>query len=476
MRVTVAKLVVSVLAMMAAAPLQAETLADAMVAAYKNSKLLEQNQALLRVQDENVAQAVATLRPVVRFVTESRYAHSEVPVVLPANALLGTPAQYLGRTDTETLDTTMQLVAQMTLLDFGRNRTSLEIAKETVLATREALRAAEQRVLLEAVNAYVSVRLQQEILALRQNNVRVIGQELQAARDRFDVGEVTRTDVAIAEASLAAAQSGLASAQGDLTVARERYKAVTGAYPGDLAALPALPEMAKTVESAREIALVTHPLINQKKREVTVADLSVTAARANMRPSLTGTAALSTQAEGDPDRVESASVGLSLSQTIYAGGALSSGYRQAVARRDAARADLAQTAITLGEDVGVAWSQVQVAQASISAGDQQIEAARTAFDGVREEATLGARTTLDVLDAEQNLLDARATRATAAAKRYVGVYNLLATMGLMTVDHLKLGVPSYDPAVYYEAVRRAPVTSPQGKALDRLLGKVGGAD
>jgi outer membrane protein len=220
-------------------------------------------------------------------------------------------------------------------------------------------------------------------------------------------------------------------------------------------------------------ALNSHPELAQRKREVTVADLSVAAAQANFRPKIAGTASLNTTPDDNEKRVDTATLGLSFRQTIYAGGAISSAYRQSVARRDAARASLAQGAISVSEGVGNAWANVEVANASISAGDLQIQAAETAFEGVREEASLGARTTLDVLDAEQNLLDARATRATAVAQRYVGVYNLLASMGLLSVEHLKLGVPTYDPSVYYNEVKSAPVTSPQGKALDRILGKVG---
>lgn len=455
-----AAMAVAVAGVFAAPVAQAETLADAMVSAYKTSNLLDQNEALLRVQDENVAQAVSKLRPVVNFIAQSQYQYSESP-------------SFFGRSASEDVSNTLQLAAELTLLDFGRNRLGIEVAKETVLATREALRAVEQQVLLSAVSAYVDVRLQQEIVALRNNNVRLISQELDAAKDRFEVGEVTRTDVALAEARLAAARSGLAAAQGDLTVARERYKAVTGAYPANLAALPPLPATARSVEDARRIALVTHPTILQKQRQVTVAELSVEASKAGMRPTLTGRATAALVPGDDTERVESGTVSLTLSQTLYAGGALSSAYRATVARRDAARSDLAQVSIDVAEDVGIAWSAIDVARASIAAGELQIQAAQTAFDGVREEATLGARTTLDVLDAEQELLDARATRATADAQRYVGVYNLLASMGLLTVEHLGLGVPTYDPSVYYNAVKNAPTTSPQGKKLDRILEKIG---
>jgi len=334
-----------------------------------------------------------------------------------------------------------------------------------VLATREALIALEQDVLLTAVSAYIDVRLAQNIVALRQNNVRLITQELDAARDRFEVGEVTRTDVAIAEAALAAARSGMTEAQGDLMIARESYKAATGAYPGDLAPPPAPPATARSLEEARAVALRSHPEIRQAQRQVAVAELNVARGKAAMRPSLTGRASLSTRDGGNDSR----SLSLSLSQTIYAGGEISAVYRQALANRDAQRASLQQTGVTVAQNVGNAWSNVEVARVSIIANDEQVRASRAAYEGV-----LGARTTLDVLDAEQELLDAQFSRASAEATRYVGTYQVLSSMGLLTVEHLKLGIPTYDPAAYYNAVKNAPATSAQGKKLDRVLKAIGG--
>lgn len=445
--------IATVVAGLSAPALQAETLADALASSYRNSKLLDQNEALLRAADEDVAQAVARLRPVVSFVASAQN----------TNTTPDTAAS-------DTLQSTFTLAAQWTLFDFGRNRLGVEIAKETVLATREALKGLEAQVLLSAVSAFVDVRLQAEIVALRQSNVRLIGQELRAAQDRFDVGEVTRTDVAIAEARLAAARSGLAAAQGDFQVARERYRAVTGAYPGNLAGLPPLPKTARSLDEARMIALRGHPSILQAQRQVTVAQLGVEATKAAMRPTINLDAGIS---QGLDQDVRRDSLTMSFNQTLYSGGALSSGHRQALANKEAAEANLLQTTITVGENVGNAWSGLQVAAASIQAGSLQVQAAQTAFDGVREEATLGARTTLDVLNAEQELLDARATKLQAEAQRYVGVYNLLATMGLLSVEHLNLGVPVYDPALYYNAVKNAPVTSVQGKKLQRILDKIG---
>lgn len=441
---------VSVFALAAALPAGAESLADALVAAYKTSKVLDQNEALLRAADEDVAGSVAALRPVISFVARSQYNDPQVSAA-------------------GNLQRSYSLVAQWTLLDFGRRKLGVEIAKETVLATREALRGLESRVLLQAVDAYVNVRLQSEIVALRQSNVRLIGEELKAATDRFDVGEVTRTDVALAQARLASAQSGLVAAQGDLATARERYKAMTGAYPGRLSSLPKLPATAGSQDAARTQALASHPDIAQAQRQVTVADLGLQIARASRMPTLTAEAGLSRTGTSDDT---GKSLSLTLNQPLYTGGAIASGERAALANKEAAQAALAQAGIDVAENVGNAWSAVEVASASITAGSQQVAAAQAAFDGVREEADLGARTTLDVLDAEQELLDARAQKLTAEAQRYVGVYNLLSAMGLLSVEHLKLDVPVYDPAAYYNAVKSAPISA-QGKALDRIMGRIG---
>jgi outer membrane protein len=442
---------------LAVAPMAgAETLADALVAAYKNSNLLDQNRAVLRAADEDVAIAVSSLRPVVSYIAQAGYQRADVTTAAGAAVVEG-------------LSASLTLSAEITLFDFGRRQLEIGIARESVLATRQALIEVEQNVLLSAVRAYVDVRLAQEVVALRQSNLRLITQELRAAQDRFDVGEITRTDVSIAEARLAASRAALASAEGSLMIAREAYKAATGAYPGRLAPLPKAPALPRTMEEAQGVARGTHPLIRQAQHQVTVADLQVETAKAERKPVIGAGVTLRT----DDEDMQSQNYGLTMSQTIYAGGRLSALQRKALAGKDAARAGLQQTAVGVLQNVGVAWANLRVAGASIEASDLQIRAAQAAFDGVREEAAAGTRTTLDVLDAEQELLDARNARLEAEAQRYVAVYQVLATMGLLTVDHLQLGIPTYDPEAYYGAVEKAPSHSAQGKKLDRILEKIG---
>jgi outer membrane protein len=435
----------------------AETLADALIAAYRSSNLLEQNRALLRAADEDVAQAVAALRPVINFAIGATATSTDVRRA-PGGV-------------TSDLQAVASLSAELLLFDFGASQAALSAQKEIVLATRQQLVGVEHQVLFGAVEAYQGVRTALEQVSLRESNVRVIERALRAAEDRFELGEITRTDVAIAQARLAGSRSALEAARGDLAIARERYNLAVGRYPGNLAAPPRAPQTARTLDEAKAIARRTHFQIKGAQHEVAAAELQVARAEAAMRPRLTLSAEYSVLDNG----ADQGSVSLRMTQRLYAGGQASSLFRQAIARRDAARARLARATAEVEDGVGRAWAQLAVARAGIAASREQVAAAQAAYDGVREEATLGARTTLDVLNAEQELLDARVSLITAMSNEYTATYALLAAMGLLTVEHLGLGIPTYDPTAYYNAVRNAPATSGRGAALDRVLAATGRA-
>ena len=449
----------ALLALAAALPARAESLADTMVAAYRHSALIEQNRAVLRAADEDVAASVAALRPVVEWVARQSASRTEG----------GTTVR----------STSLSLGAQLTLYDFGRSQLAIDGAKEQVLATRQALVGVEQDILLAATVAYFDVREAIQQVGLQENSVDVLSSERQAAQDRFDVGEITVTDVALADAQLAATRAALAAANGQLEIAREAYLAVTGRQPGRLDAPPPLPNLPATLDEARQIAQRTHPAIGQSQRQAAAAEIGVAAAAAERNPTLSGTASVGvTRAPeaslgGRYGSRNSSSVGLELSQTLYSGGRLSAAHRRAMAQRDQARSALLNTARQISQQVGETWANIAVARAQITAINQQISAAQQAYDGVREEALLGARTTLDVLDAEQSLLEARADRISAESNLQLAHYQLLAAMGLLTVENLQLGIPTYDPSQYYNAVRNAPATSKQGESLDRVLRAIG---
>lgn len=435
-----------------------ESLADALIAAYRNSHLLEQNQAVLRAADEDVATAVGSLLPVVSFVSrvarvETNYARSDF--------------------DGFTTSGSSSLQASITLLDFGRGKTTVALKNELVLASQAALVSVEQQVLFDAVQAYVNVALQADLVATQESNVNLINQDLQATKDRFDVGEVTKTDVSLAEAQLAAAKAQLASAQGNYTVAKERYNAAIGHYPDQLSALPSNPVTVKSLDEARTIALREHPAVAQAAHQAKASDLGVDLAKAQMSPSLSLSTNLTQAYTADGISSTASSTGLELDQTLYAGGRLSSALRKAIAQQGEAHSGQLQTGVNVTEAVGKAWSNILVADASISATQEQIRAAQAAYDGVKQEAQLGSRTTLDVLNAEQDLLSAKAAQLQAKASLAVGQYGLLAAMGLLTADKLNLGIPTFDPTAYFNAVKKAPATSARGAKLDKILKTLG---
>ena len=428
------------------APANAETLADTLTYAYNNSGLLDQNRALLRAADEDVAQAVADTLPIVRWA---------------ANASRNSVS--------DATSATAAISASYVFYDAGAGQMSVEAKKELVLGTRQALIDIEQRVLLDAVAAYMDVLSDTEYLALRQSNVRVITQELRAAQDRFDVGEVTRTDVALAEARLAAARSLLASAEGSLARSAEAYVEAVGRRPVSLQAVSAAP-VSQSLAEAKAYAMRNHPRLREAQHGVSAAELAIRIGEAAMSPEakLTGRAGI------DQDGNIASEIGVEVGGVIYNGGKLSSGVRKLMASRDQTRAQLHLTAATIEQQVGSAYSFLEVARASIQAYNLQTKAARVAFDGVREEATLGARTTIDVLNAEQELLTAQADLISARSEQVKASYQVLATMGLLTAAHLRLPVQQYDPAAYYNLVKDAPtITSDQGQALDRVLKAIG---
>ena len=432
---------------------KAETLADSMISAYRNSNLLEQNRAVLRAADEDLATAVASLRPV--------FAYSATRGFSWANSDAA-PDQS---------STTFSLNGSLNLYDFGRGELAKSIKKEMILRVRNTLIGIEQDVLLAAVKAYIGVRTSQETVSLRQKNYRVISQELDAAKARFEVGEITQTDVAIAQSRLAVSRASLAADEGTLLENRESYKAATGAYPANVVNLPDLPKIPATLDEAIAYARANNIDLAVARHSAKIADLTVQSKRAALRPSLTAKASSDFDEEG---HFAKSSASLTLSQNIYTGGSLASVVRSAVNAQYSAQAALRQAVVLVDQTVAKNWAALKVAQAGIDAAKLQIEASQIAYNGVREEASLGARTTLDVLNAEQDFLGAKDASLSAESRLYSGTYALLASLGMLTVDHLKLGIPTYDVLTYYDAVKNAPISqSKQGKKLDKLLKSLG---
>ena len=442
------------LAALAAVPAHADTLRAAMADAYRNSALLEQNRYLLRIRDEGVNQAVAGLLPTLGFVA-------------------ATSRDLVADTTT----TTARLVAEVTLYAGGSRRNALRGAEETLNAARAQLVALEAQVLGDAVTAYLEVWQAVQVVAVREANVRVVTEQLRAARDRFEVGEATRTDVAQAEALLASARSSLAAAQGSLDIARELFNLAVGRYPAALAGPGAMPRLPASEDEAARLARQDHPAILALQHEVAAAEFAVAQARGATLPSLSLDLSRSeTLVAPRPDlEGNGASIGLTLSQPIYRGGQLGSLERQAMAQAEAVRASLNRQVQVNLQLLGNAYARLRIATAQLQASDQRINAAELAFDGIREEAALGARTTLDVLDAEQDLLEARISRIEAQSGLYAAAYGILAASGQLGVSKMGLPVPEYDVTAYGTQFQggRPRVASPQGERLDTLLKAIG---
>jgi len=432
----------------------AESLADALVKAYQTSPLLDSNRAALRGLDEGVPQARAQRRPQV---SGSISASSEANVIEdPQEQLSAVQAAFN---------------AQLVLYDHGQTRAAIESARNTIAAGRADLKGVEQFVLFNAVTAYVDVLQNQEFVRLASNDVDRLNETLRATRDRFEVGEVTRTDVSQSESRLAASRSTLEASEGELEISRQAYRVAVGTLPQNLEPAPPLPQLPGALEEATRIGLERNPSIVAAQFAERAAVYDFDRARAAKGPSVAVIGSAGVQRDNQQfewDGNTFAQIGVEGSVPLYTGGLNDSLVRQAQSLLDQRRYELQDEARTVTESVANAWTQLDVARASIIARREQVEAARIAAEGVAEEARLGARSTLDVLDADQERLQAEAELVRAMRDEYVAAYDLLQAMGLLTVEHLRLGVTPYEPDVNYRRVQNGPPGGYDTSAVDRI--------
>ena len=318
----------------------ADSLRQAMADAYRNSQLLEQSRYLLRIDDEAVNQAFAALLPTVSFVA-------------------ATSRDLVNDTST----TTFRLLGELAVYEGGSRINARLGAQEAVNAARQQLVSLEQQVLIDAVTAYLEVWEAIQIVEVRQRNVRVLTEQLRAARDRFEVGEDTRTDVAQAESQLATARSALAAAEGSLEIARELFNLAVGRYPGGLGGPGGLPHLPRSEDEAQRLARQVHPAVLARQFEVAAAEFGVAEARGASRPSVTLDLSVSETVQSPMQEGTGASIGLTLTQPIYRGGQLASLERQALAQVEAVRFGLNQQVLQNLQAVGNAYARLRIAQA-----------------------------------------------------------------------------------------------------------------
>ncbi len=429
-----------------------QSLTDTLISAYRNSDLLKAQRAALRGTDEGVAQARAGFRPSIN-----------------ATASIGvTNFLSSGRT---TRSASLALSLQLMLWDGGATELATKVAKMSVSVARRSLVDTEQQVLLAAVTAYMDMRRDAQFLQLAENNRAVLVRQVKATKDRYEVGEVRRTDVSQVEASLALAQSTVALRQGNLEISREAYHLATGRYPGVLGNPPPTPRIPPSLRAARAIALRSHPSIARAKDLAAMAELNVYRAEAAMKPKITFGGNIGINANSPSG--DTVALAITGSVPIYQGGRLTSAHRQAIALEEKAKADIHRAGQLVSQTVTRFWTRLGIARATITARQKEVRASRVALQGIREEASLGARTTLDILDAESTLVRAQTNLAASKRDEYVAVYSLLSSMGLLTVKHLGLGIKTYDTTIHYKKVSDAPGPTNRQKLLEKIFKRAG---
>jgi len=435
----------------------AETISGALARAYMGSPDLNQQRAATRSIDENVPKAMAGFRPSVTATTDVGNQYNDTRA----------PATVTKKPHTDPYG--FQLSAVQNLYNGNRTVNAVRQADTQVLQSRETLRLSEQNVLNAAAAAYMNVLRDTAIQDLRQNNLDVLKQQLKQTGDRFKVGEVTRTDVAQAEAALAQGQSDAFVAQSNLQNSMAVYRQLIGLDAKSLSPAKALEQLVpKTPADAMTIALKEHPQIQAALHSVDSAELAVKVAEGALYPTVNVTGLVNRRYDNQniiDSRVLTASIVASLSMPLYDGGTSTTTIRQTKETFGQARlqADLARDQVRSA--AVSAFNTWQNSKFIIEAIDAAVRSNEIALAGIREEAKVGQRTTLDVLNAQQALLNVRVNLITAQRDRVVGSYALVSAIGRLSASTLGLQVTRYDPRLHFDQVKDIiwGVSTPDGR-------------
>mgnify|MGYP001251927568 CR=1 FL=1 len=426
----------------------AQTIVEAMALAYQNNPKLKAARAGMRASDEGVPQEIANWRP-------------DVSVSADMGFKQVTNTNLSGSTRDQTrhpkgfgLDLSQSLIRGGELLPFDTMATKK--AENTIRAARARLIATEQTVLTDAVSAYMSVFQDRSVLKLNINNEQVLNRQLDATRDRFEVGEITRTDVFQAEARLAKAVADRIQSEGDLRVSMAAYNNIFGQPPKDNLQIPRLPtDLPRTKEEALKLAVSYNPEVVGANYDRDAAVNNVKDVRAEFLPDLDLASSWTRDYQSGAEccQTTTKTLTLNLSIPLYQQGVVSSRLRKA--RQEVSQKTLQadQQRRDAQESASAAWEGLNTARARVKAFDAQINASKIALEGVEREAAVGSRTVLDVLDAEQELLDSRVSHVRAQRSEVVATYELLGSVGRMTARALKLPVTFYEPRDNYEKIR-----------------------
>ncbi len=447
------------------APAHAENLNQALSSAYKYNPRLDAERARLRATDESVAQAMSGYRPRINGSADVGIEDNRIRLRKETLTQAGTPATGVGvRTNPGSLrsgDTIYPrgygVNLQQNIFDSFQTRNAVSEAEANVRAGREVLRNVEREVLLDAVTAYMDVVRDQAVVRLRENNVRVLSRELQATQDRFDVGEVTRTDVAQAQARRAGSVSNLDLARANLKTARAAYQRVIG-NPASNLMVPRVPNqlLPSTLPRALDIGRNENPLVIAALYTEQSARHTVDRIRSELLPKVTLEAGYNNRFHTSSDIAETENTFLTgrLNVPIYQGGEVSARVRAAKHTHVSRIQEIEDARTQVRQEIVAAWSQLQAAEAQLESDRTQVSANQVALNGVREEEKVGQRTLLDVLNAELELLNSQVQLETTQRNLIVAAYAVLSAVGRLDAAHLGVASYVYAPEEHYFDVRR----------------------
>ncbi|MCC2097739.1 MAG: TolC family outer membrane protein [Hyphomicrobiales bacterium] len=434
---------------------KAETISGALAKAYNSNPDLNVQRAGTRATDENINRAKAGYLPTVNLTASLGLQHLD--------------SNTLGRASVGTMPRSVGLSIQQNLFNGFRTRNGVRQSESQILQSREQLRLIEQTILANGAAAYMNVLRDTAILNLRRNNITVLQQQLRQTQDRFQVGEVTRTDVAQSEAALAQGQSDALVAQTQLQNSLAVYRQVIGSRPRRLApARPVTFMLPKSQGRATSVAYRQHPAVVAALHNADAMKLAVKIAEGALYPSVNVTGSIQKAYESGNipgSRALQSSIIASLNVPLYSGGLNYANIRQAKEQYGQARLQVDVQRAAVRAAVVSAWGVWQASQQVIRARQVGVRAAEVALNGVREEAKVGQRTTLDVLNAQQALLNARVQLVTAQRDRVVASYSLLAAVGKLSARNLRLKVRHYNPVTHFDQVKNKlwGVRTPDGR-------------
>lgn len=439
-------------------PATAETLQEALSDAYLINPVLNAERARLRAIDEQVALAKSGLRPQVFGSAFTSYENSNSVVARrrrSVTALETQEAQFGGGEGTNH-PRGYEVNLNQPLFQGFQNLNAIRSAKATVQSARESLRIVEQTVLLDATTAYVNVVRDQAVVRLRENDVSVLSEQLKATRDRFDVGEVTRTDVAQAEARRSEALATLAVAQANLKTSRAAFEQIIGHPPGNLVTPPSIRHLLPTnLDEAMTLGDGENPAILAAVYEEEASLYSVQQIMGEMLPDVSLQAQYQKQFDLSQslEEQETTRVIARVDVPFYQGGSVSARVRQAKETNNQLKREVEDARLRVHADVIANWGILQSSGPAISSAESAVDANKIALTGVREEEKVGQRTTLDVLDAQRELLNSQIGLVSALRDRIVAEYSVYAAIGRMDAQTLGLPVPYYDPIEHYDIIK-----------------------